>query len=259
MAVLAVVLLANDAPKPTAASNGAAVKPEAKEKRGLTETEKRGYALGAQLGSDIVNQGLEVNPHRVVQGLMDALTSSKLIMTVQEINTIITAVKKEQRQKIRLATKELTERNKKEGEAFLATNKAKKGIVSLPDGLQYKILRAGDGKKPTVEDSVVIKYWGTRIDGTEIDKSSKRDEAFTFPLRGVIKGWSEALQLMPVGSKWQLFIPPHLAYGEQGVRGTIGPNATLIFELELVSIQDSSRSGVDSRPARAGLEPKPRP
>ena len=129
------------------------------------------------------------------------------------------------------------EANKKEGEAFLAANKAKEGVVTLPSGLQYKILKVGTGPKPVASDSVVCDYRGTLLDGTEFDSSYKRGQSATFPVGQVIKGWTEALQLMPVGSKWQLFIPPEMAYGQHGAGADIGPNATLIFEVELLSIQ----------------------
>jgi FKBP-type peptidyl-prolyl cis-trans isomerase FklB len=127
--------------------------------------------------------------------------------------------------------------NKQAGDAFLAANKSKEGVVTLPSGLQYKILKAGTGPKPTVSDSVVCNYRGTLLDGKEFDSSYKRGQPATFPVGRVIKGWTEALQLMPVGSKWQLFIPSDLAYGASGAGGDIGPNATLIFEVELISIQ----------------------
>jgi FKBP-type peptidyl-prolyl cis-trans isomerase FklB len=127
--------------------------------------------------------------------------------------------------------------NKKVGDAFLAANKTKEGVVTLPSGLQYKILTAGDGAKPTAADSVVCNYKGTLINGKEFDASSKHGGPATFPVGGVIKGWTEALQLMPVGSKWQLFVPADLAYGQRGAGGDIGPGATLIFEVELLSIK----------------------
>jgi FKBP-type peptidyl-prolyl cis-trans isomerase len=130
----------------------------------------------------------------------------------------------------------LVETNKKEGDAFLAANKTKEGVVTLPSGLQYKVLVAGTGAKPSAADTVVCNYRGTLLDNTEFDSSYKRGQPLTFSVGGVIKGWTEALQLMPAGSKWQLFIPPDLAYGERG-SGPIGPNATLVFEVELVSIQ----------------------
>jgi FKBP-type peptidyl-prolyl cis-trans isomerase FklB len=130
--------------------------------------------------------------------------------------------------------------NKKEGEAFLADNKSKEGVVALPSGLQYKVLKEGNGPKPTATDSVVCNYRGTLINGAEFDSSTKHGGPATFPVNGVIKGWTEALQLMPVGSKWQLFVPSDLAYAERGAGGDIGPNATLIFEVELVSIQNKT-------------------
>jgi FKBP-type peptidyl-prolyl cis-trans isomerase FklB len=128
-------------------------------------------------------------------------------------------------------------KNKAEGQAFLAKNKTAPGVVTLPSGLQYKILKAGEGKKPTISDTVVCNYRGTFINGTEFDSSYKRNQPLSFPVSGVIKGWTEALQLMPVGSKWQLFIPSDLAYGERGASGAIPPNSMLIFEVELLSIQ----------------------
>jgi FKBP-type peptidyl-prolyl cis-trans isomerase FklB len=127
--------------------------------------------------------------------------------------------------------------NKKEGDAFLAANKTKEGVVTLPSGLQYKILQQGTGPKPTLNDTVVCNYRGTLIDGKEFDSSYKRGQPETFPVNKIIKGWMEALPLMPVGSKWQLFVPPDLAYGERSAGPDIGPNSTLIFEVELLSIK----------------------
>ena len=158
-------------------------------------------------------------------------------------------LRKKQQEKMQV----MGEANKKEGEAFLATNKAKQGVVTLPSGLQYKILKEGTGPKPTATDSVVCNYRGTLINGTEFDSSYKRGQPATFPVVGVIKGWTEALQLMPVGSKWQLVIPSSLAYGERGAGGDIGPNATLIFEVELMSIQEKPKA----EPAAAPATPKP--
>src|SRR5438309_9145950 len=133
--------------------------------------------------------------------------------------------------------KQAGENNKKEGEAFLAANKSKPGVVTLPSGLQYKIVKPGTGPKPAATDTVVANYRGTLINGTEFDSSYKRGEPLTIPVSGVIKGWTEALQLMPVGSKWELYIPSDLAYGARGAGADIGPNSTLIFEIELLSIQ----------------------
>jgi FKBP-type peptidyl-prolyl cis-trans isomerase FklB len=131
--------------------------------------------------------------------------------------------------------KKVTEKNKKEGEAFLAENKKKLGVVTLPSGLQYKVIREGDGQAPKETDTVTVHYLGTLLDGTEFDSSYKRNEPATFPVRGVIPGWQEALQLMKTGSKWQLFVPAGLAYAERGAGNIIEPNSTLIFEVELLS------------------------
>jgi FKBP-type peptidyl-prolyl cis-trans isomerase len=133
------------------------------------------------------------------------------------------------------------EMNKKEGVEFLTANKSKEGVVMLPSGLQYKILTAGSGPKPTASDTVVCNYRGTLISGAEFDSSYKRGQPASFPVNGVIKGWTEALQLMPVGSKWQLFVPSELGYGDRGAGADIGPGATLIFEVELLSIQSKDK------------------
>ena len=143
--------------------------------------------------------------------------------------------------------------NKKEGDAFLAANKTKDGVVTLPSGLQYKILTQGTGPKPTPTDSVVCNYKGTLLNGTEFDSSYKRGQPATFPVGGVIKGWTEALQLMPVGSKWQLFVPSDLAYGQRGPGGGIGPNSTLVFEVELISIKSKPpKDGGAEAPKESG-------
>jgi FKBP-type peptidyl-prolyl cis-trans isomerase len=161
-------------------------------------------------------------------------------MSEEEIRAALTDLQNEMRAKQAQATKEIAEKNKQAGEAFLAENKKKEGVVTLPSGLQYKILKAGDGIKPTAEDTVVCQYRGTLIDGKEFDSSFKRNQPATFQVNRVIKGWTEALQLMPVGSKWQLFIPSALAYGEASPGADIPPDSTLIFEVELVSIQPKS-------------------
>jgi FKBP-type peptidyl-prolyl cis-trans isomerase len=229
------------ASKKRTAPNIAGAKPNATvETPILTQQDKRGYALGVELGLDVAKQGAGVNQHLVLQGMRDALTGQKYLMTPDDMNAILTEMQQEQRQKMELAVKEFAEKNKKDGEAFLAANKAKEGVVTLPSGLQYKILKAGDGNKPGLDDKVVCQYRGTLLDGTQVDSSYERKEPSTFPLKGVIKGWTEALQLMPVGSKWQLFVPSALAYGDRGNGRSIGPNAALIFEVELLSIQGKS-------------------
>jgi len=164
------------------------------------------------------------------------------------MQTVLTAASQEIRKKQAAAQAEKGEQAKAEGDKFLAENKTKEGVVTLPSGLQYKILKPGTGEKPTFEDTVVCNYKGTLINGTEFDASEKHGGPATFPVKGVIAGWTEALQLMPAGSKWQLFVPSNLAYGPQGP-GDIGPNATLIFEVELVSVQKAGAApGAGAQP-----------
>ena len=191
------------------------------------------YALGLDLGTNLKRQSVEVEPDILAQALKDALAGGATRLTPQEAQTALNEMQGELRKKQQAKM----EANKAEGEAFLAANKAKEGVVTLPSGLQYKILKEGTGAKPTASDSVVCNYRGTLIDGTEFDSSYKRGQPATFGLGQVIKGWMEALQLMPVGSKWQLFVPSGLAYGERSVGASIGPDSTLIFEVELLSIQ----------------------
>jgi len=169
--------------------------------------------------------------------LKDALADGKTLMTEEESRAAIAELQAESRKKQEEKMQLAGDANKKEGEAFLEANKTKEGVVTLPSGLQYKILQAGTGPIPTSADSVVCNYRGTLINGKEFDSSYKRGQPATFPVSGVIKGWTEALKLMPVGSKWQLFVPADLAYGARGAGPDIGPNSTLIFEVELISIQ----------------------
>jgi FKBP-type peptidyl-prolyl cis-trans isomerase FklB len=203
-----------------------------------TEKEKLSYAIGMNIGGSIKKDSLDVDPAIMARALRDALSGGKLLMTEDEAKTVMTAFRAEMMKKQQAKASEAAESNKLTGQQFLAANKAKEGVVTLPSGLQYKIIKQGDGPKPTASDTVVTNYRGTLIDGTEFDSSYKRGEPATFPVGQVIKGWTEALQLMPVGSKWQLFIPPDLAYGERSPGGEIGPDSTLIFDIELMSIQD---------------------
>jgi len=211
-----------------------------------TQKDKVSYALGMNLGNNLHTQSVEVAPDILLQGLKDSLAGGKTLMTDDEARATLTQLQGELRKKQEAKMQQAGEENKKEGEAFLAANKTKEGVVTLPSGLQYKILKAGTGPKPTATDSVVCNYQGTLIDGKEFDSSYKRGQPATFPVNGVIKGWTEALQLMPVGSKWQLVVPSDLAYGARGAGTDIGPNATLIFEVELLSIQSKdSTQGKD--------------
>jgi FKBP-type peptidyl-prolyl cis-trans isomerase len=202
-----------------------------------TEKDKISYAAGADMGRRVRTGAVELDNKILLQAFRDSLANRKLLMTDDEIKTTLTSLQADMRKKQEEKMQQLGETNKKAGEEFLAANKTKDGVVTLPSGLQYKILTAGTGPKPTLSDSVVCNYKGTLLDNTEFDSSYKRGQPATFPVGGVIKGWTEALQLMPVGSKWQLFIPPDLAYGPRGSGPTIGPSSTLIFEVELISIK----------------------
>ena len=210
----------------------------AEEKKALQTTrEKQSYSIGADIGSKLKAQSIDIDADMLAQGLKDAFSGGKLLLTEQEMKETLTALQKELMEKQAESTKKIAEKNKKEGEAFLSENKKKEGVKTLPSGLQYKVIKEGTGKMPKDEDTVVTNYRGTLIDGTEFDSSYKRGQPATFPVKGVIPGWTEALQLMKEGSKWELFIPSNLAYGERGAGNVIGPNATLIFEIELISVK----------------------
>jgi len=201
--------------------------------------DKVSYAIGVGMGKNLRSQEIEFDIDLVIRGFRDAFTGQKLLLTDEEIHAIINAFQIEMRRKqieTRHKQAKMATDNKKAGEAFLSENKTKEGVVSLPSGLQYKVLAEGSGKTPRVEDTVVVHYKGYLIDGTEFDSSYKRGQPATLPVKGVIKGWAEALQLMKEGSKWQLFIPPELGYGTRG-SSHIPPNSTLIFEVELISIK----------------------
>lgn len=205
-----------------------------------TQKDKFSYALGMNLGTTLHKQAVPVDPNILARGLKDALAGGKTALTEDQARAALMEVQNEMRKKQQEQMQMAGAASKKEGEAFLADNKGKDGVVTLPSGLQYKILTQGTGPKPTTSDSVVCNYRGTLINGTEFDSSYKRGEPATFPVSGVIKGWTEALQLMPVGSKWQLFVPSDLAYGERSPSPEIAPDSTLVFEVELVSIQNKS-------------------
>ena len=199
-----------------------------------TQKNKMSYIIGMDIGSNLKKQSIDVDPNILAKGIKDALAGQKPLLSDQEIRETMAAHQSEMKAK----QEALAKKNKEEGDAFLAGNKKKEGVKTLPSGLQYKVIKAGKGKKPKPDDSVTTQYRGTLIDGTEFDSSYKRGQPATFKVSGVIPGWTEALQLMEEGAKWQLFIPPNLAYGERGAGGVIGPSATLIFEIELISIQE---------------------
>jgi FKBP-type peptidyl-prolyl cis-trans isomerase FklB len=243
-------------PKPTttapAAAQGTTKTPGAKPRTGTgtrtsapltlkTQKDKVSYAIGMNIGKSLHKDSVDIDPAIFARGVKDALTSAKPLLTDEEMKTVLTALQGQLRQQQEVVARAAGEANRKAGEAFLAENKTKDGVVTLPSGLQYKIITPGTGPKPTATDTVVCNYRGTLLDGTEFDSSYKRGQPATFPVSGVIKGWTEAVQLMPVGSKWQLFIPASLAYGDRGAGPDIGPDSTLVFEVELLSIQEKAK------------------
>ncbi len=203
-----------------------------------SKKDKISYIIGMDIGRNLQKGSIDFDPDILAKGIKDALSGGKPLLTEQEIRETTAVFQKELMAKQEEVARKLGEKNKKEGEAFLAENKKKEGVKTLPSGLQYKVIKEGTGKKPKVADTVTTHYRGTLIDGTEFDSSYRRGKPASFPVNGVIPGWTEALQLMGEGAKWQLFVPPNLAYGERGAGRDIGPNATLIFEIELISIQE---------------------
>jgi FKBP-type peptidyl-prolyl cis-trans isomerase FklB len=222
-------------PKDKKGETGPAIANKLEAKPPKDKKEKTGYSIGVNIGADMKRMSIEIDADMVAQGIKD-IFMGKLKLSDEEIRSTLTDLNKEMQSKEGERLKILGEKNKKEGEAFLAENKKKEGVITLPSGLQYKVIKDGTGKAPTATDTVTTNYRGTLIDGTEFDSSYKRGQPASFPVNGVIPGWTEALQLMKTGSKWQLFIPSNLAYGERGP-GAIGPNAVLVFEIELISVK----------------------
>lgn len=230
--------------KSSTASKPATARPGASTTLTLkTQREKNSYALGMNIGAGLKKQGANasVDPGLVSRGLRDALSGSKTAMTEDEMHAALQQLMTEVRGAQEAKSHQEGAAARKDGEAFLAANKSKEGVQTLPDGLQYKVLQQGSGPKPTANDTVTVNYRGTLISGKEFDSSYKRGQPISFPVGGVIKGWTEALQLMPVGSKWQLYIPADLAYGDRGAGSDIGPGETLIFDVELISIGEQKK------------------
>jgi len=203
-----------------------------------TQKDKLSYSIGWDIGNSFKKQSIDINPDILLKGINDNLSGKNPLMDEKQMGETIMNFQKEMMAKRTEAQKKIGEKNKKEGEEFLGKNKSNKGVVSLPSGLQYRVIKEGTGKIPKLNDTVVVHYKGTLIDGTEFDSSYNRGEPAKFPVSGIIRGWTEALQLMKVDSKWELFIPSHLAYGERGAGDIIGPNTTLIFTVELLGIEE---------------------
>lgn len=230
-------------PGTATAKPGAAAAPVLK-----TNRDKASYAFGANLAKNLKQQNIDLDPALLARGFKDASGTGKPALTEQEAQAALMAYAEEIRKKIETT-------NQKEGEAFLAANKAKPGVVTLPSGLEYRVITAGNGPKPSAQDTVACNYRGTLVNGKEFDSSVKHGGPVDIPVGGVIKGWTEALQLMPVGSKWALYIPSQLAYGEREA-GPIGPGSTLIFEVELVSIKEKPK---ETPKPEAPADPKATP
>lgn len=241
----------------TAAKPGAGAAPTLK-----TDREKAAYAIGANIGRSMKKEGVELDPALIARGIKDGISGGKLLLTDEQAQAALVAFSGEMKKKQDAQIAALGAANQKEGDAFLLTNKAKPGVVTLPSGLQYKVVTAGNGPKPTAEDTIKCNYRGTLLNGTEFDSSAKHGGPADIPVGRVIKGWTEALQLMPVGSKWELYVPASLAYGNQAAGPDIGPNSTLVFEVELLSIEPKAKpeAAKDApKDAPAGNQPAAQP
>jgi len=210
---------AQEAPKPT------------------TKAEQLSYSIGADLGRSFQRQGIELDPAMLLRGLEDALAGRAPAMDEEAMRTAMAELQATLMNKQQEARHKQASATLEEGARFLAENRGKPGVTTLPSGLQYRVITSGSGASPADSDTVTVNYVGRLIDGTEFDSSLKRGKPATFPVNGVIPGWTEALKLMKVGDKWELYIPTNLAYGERGAGGAIPPNSALVFEVELLSVE----------------------
>jgi FKBP-type peptidyl-prolyl cis-trans isomerase FklB len=202
-----------------------------------TDKEKISYVLGFDAGARFPKDSVDLDSKAYAAGFADGLARAKPVMGEAELQKVLADFQQQMRTKLAAAVQQAATENKKKGDAYLAENKKQRGVVALPSGLQYKVLKEGKGAKPKATDTVSVNYRGTLTDGTEFDNSAKHGGPVEFPVNQVIPGWTEAMQLMPVGAKWQLVIPPDLAYGMKGAGQQIGPNSTLVFEVELLDIK----------------------
>jgi len=201
------------------------------------ETDKISYSIGLSIGNNFKQQSIDITLQPLMQGIEDALKNAPPLMTDEEIQQTMELFRKTMTEKIKREKDAMSEKNLKEGQDFLKQNQTKKNVVTTASGLQYQVVKEGTGNTPGLNDTVVTHYQGSLLNGQEFDSSYKRGQPAVFPVNGVIKGWTEALQLMKTGAKWKLFIPAHLAYGERGAGNAIGPNETLIFDIELLEIK----------------------
>jgi FKBP-type peptidyl-prolyl cis-trans isomerase FklB len=205
-----------------------------------SDMDKLSYSIGTDLGKNFKKQGIEINPEIMAKGLQDGISGGKLLLTEQQMKDVLNKFQKDLMAKRTAEFNKKAEENKAKGDSFLKDNKAKDGIVALPSGLQYKIVKAGSGDKPLKDDTVTVEYTGRLINGEVFDSTEKTGKPATFKLSQVIPGWTEALQLMPAGSTWEIYVPADLAYGPRSVGGPIGPNETLIFNIHLISVKKNN-------------------
>lgn len=204
-----------------------------------TDTDKLSYSIGSDLGKNFKRQSIEINPSVMAQGISDAMGSGKSLLTDDQMKEVLTKFQKDVMEKRAADMGKKSAENQATGTKFLTENKAKEGVVTLATGLQYKIIKNGSGAKPGKEDTVTVEYTGHLINGEVFDSTAKTGKPATFKLSQVIPGWIEALQLMPSGSTWEIYVPSSLAYGDRSVGGPIGPNETLIFNIHLISVEKS--------------------
>lgn len=202
-----------------------------------TKDDKVSYSIGLSVGRNLKKQDVPLNPDKFMLGLRDGLSGKKQLLSDKEVREVLFAFQMERRAKAKKAHDAAAEANEKAGEKFLAANRKRKGVHTTASGLEYKVLRKGTGATPTVNDIVTAHYKGSLLDHTVFDSSYKRGQPAKFPVNGVIPGWSEVLQLMKVGAKYRVWIPPKLAYGEHGAGSKIGPNETLVFDIELLKVE----------------------
>lgn len=202
-----------------------------------SDKDKLSYSIGIDLGKNFKRQGIDVNTEALAQGMQDGISGSKQLMTDQQMKEALAKFQKDLMEKRTQEFDKKAKENKKKGEAFLKENKTKEGVVTTSSGLQYKVIKKGTGKKPGKEDTVTVEYTGQLINGEVFDSTEKNGKPATFKLSQVIPGWIEALQLMPEGSVWEIYVPSELAYGSRSVGGPIGPNETLKFKIHLVSVK----------------------
>ncbi len=233
---LVLPLCAAEAPEPAAEPTAEPAAAERAEPAG-SDMNQVSYAIGFMTGQGMKKQGLDIVQAEYAKGFADGQAGKDPAMTEKEMEELLQAFQMEMMMKMRAKMEEAGSKNVTDGKKFLDENKKKEGWKTTKSGLQYKVITAGKGAKPSADDTVEVHYKGTLIDGKEFDSSYKRGEPATFPVGGVIKGWTEALQMMPVGSKWQIVLPAELAYGERGAGQDIGPNAVLCFDVELLDIK----------------------